>query len=34
MSGESWKTILARRLFKNTAPEEMMGKDDVQNSDD
>jgi hypothetical protein len=25
MSGESWKTVLARRLLKNTAPEEMMG---------
>jgi len=25
MSGDNWKTILARRLLKNTAPEEMMG---------
>jgi len=25
MSGDSRKTMLARRLLKNTAPEEMMG---------
>lgn len=25
MSGDGWKTMLARRLLKNTAPEEMMG---------
>jgi hypothetical protein len=25
MSGDSWKTLLARRLLKNTAPEEMIG---------
>lgn len=25
MSGDNWKTLLARRLLKNTAPEEMMG---------